>query len=398
MGTEVNTSNTVQKPSPSTAGGEVESNYTPVIPLSNPNLIVAEQQSNRVVSPEPDPVTVPGSDTTTLVSQQQQPPPQQPQQPESRDVMAEVREQNWAWNGVKRDLAKWAAGNEGKSMTKGDVTISSSTKNSSGVDAQPGYHHITFKKGDTTIELLVHDASGDIRKDAMVVNGVKVKDFSSEVGETLGKLKGMIDAMKAPVAPVQQNTLGNNPAPSTSHDRLKEVLSNNEFMSKFLAEVGGKQPEVLADIASKVTNQSKPEEKVLAMTITAFARDLSGHPVFESGSFSKLGSDVKQVTEKFNELSPAQRKQHLGQWLNAMADYLRVTSDGHLVIEDDKGRQFMMGEDGTVVAVPQDKKLQGLMRIPDNDNGRIVSFLAVRARIVGSYNPQEILGFLSQGR
>jgi hypothetical protein len=327
----------------------------------------------------------------------------QPSVVERDDIMAEIREQTWAWNGVKRDLAKWAAENEGKSMTQGDVTISSSTKSSSGADARPGYHYITLKEGSTTIELLVHDASGDIARDAMSVNGVKVNVFSKEVGDTLGKLKIMIDAMKAPAAPAAPanpntpNGNGNgNQDTLTLADRLKEALNNEQFMTGFLALVQENELEGLAGIASNVSMDSTREEKVLVLTIQSFVRDLSGSLRFRDGSFSKFGPDLEQVVQSFDKLDPEERKDYYSQWLNAMDDYLRVTADGRIVVEDDNGKQFLIGHTGGVF--PLSEKLEGLQKVPDNENGRVVSFLAARALIVGHYNPAEVLGFFTQGR
>jgi hypothetical protein len=361
------------------------------------------QFQNRFLTDAQDPVD-PAQITGTMRGTRPQ--EEQPQSPvvESRDAMTAIRERNWAWNGVKRDLAKWAAENEGKSMTKGDVTISSSKKNTAGVDAQAGYHFITLKQGDTTIELLVHDASGDIRWDGVTVNGVKVKDFSSEVGETKGKLKAMIDSMKTPAAPAQQNNSDNNPgndpqnSPTSQNprDKLKAKLDDGQFVNKILAEVGATKLDALADLASRASKDSKPEEKAIALMTTAFARDLAGSPAFKGGSFSKLGANVEEVMKNFDKLSPTDRKNYYSQWLNAMDDYLRVTNDGHIVIEDDNGKQFMLGEKGGVVPVP--KKLEGLIRIPDSESGRMVSFLAVRAMITGHYNTADISGFTAQAK
>lgn len=358
------------------------------------------------LSSKPDPTNEPGSSPLVSSSQQRQ---QQPQSRDLSDLMAEIREQTWAWNGVKRNLARWAAENEGKSITKGEVTISSSTKSASGVDAPSGYHFITLKQGSTTIELLVHDASGDIRRDSMFVNGGKMKDFTTKVTETFGKLKVMVDAMKNPAVPEQQNnpentlatntpgssTPGNTPVTQSRFEKLKGLLNDDKVVASILAEVREHKPEVLADIASKVSINSKPEEKAIAGMISAFG-DLARLPALNSGSFSKLGADVEQVMKKLPDMTPDQRKPYFNQWLNAMDDYLRVYDDRHIVIEDDNGKQFLLGE--TVQVVPAPQKLQGLYRIPDNENGRIVSFLAVRAMIIGSYNPTEILGFTSQCR
>ena len=128
----------------------------------------------------------------------------------------------------------------------------------------------------------------------------------------------------------------------------------------------------------------------------SFARELSLSPKFKDSSarFSMLGQDVGSVTDNFKSLSSEQRKPHFNKWLDAMHEYLRVSNDGQIVIQDDNEKQYLIVENGYVTS-PQ-KKLEGLRKIPENPNGRVAAFLAVRAMLGGRYNRTEILGFMGQ--
>ena len=181
-------------------------------------------------------------------------------------------------------------------------------------------------------------------------------------------------------------------------ERYQKLLDKLDD-TQFLGMVCDNKFEVLVDIASRASSDSLVEEKALAMAGMTFARQLAISQRFNSdgqANFLKLGPDVEEVAQRFHELTLEQRKQYFRQWLSAIGDYLRISADGYVVVQDDKGRQFLIDETASVVPIEQ--KLDGLQRIPNTENGRMASFLALRAVLGGKYHSTEILGFTSQGK
>jgi hypothetical protein len=305
--------------------------------------------------------------------------------------LAEIIKRNQAWNSMKVGIATWAAQNEGQSTVIDGVEVSSSkTSLNQGKQAPPAFHYVTLKSGDNSIELLVHDISGDINRQAgCLVNGALV-DFDSRGFSSLQQMLPNMNRVDSnQPAKGESDVYSDKPIENNKqaeYDSYRRKVIQNIENPDFSLLVTSKDSRSLASIANNVKVDSPQAEKTLFVALTSFATTLATSPRFNHdgrSSYNRLGN-VTEILQGFDTLPPAEREQSLLKWLDAINEYVFIDQNNHFMVRDDNGRQYVILEDGTVQFVGADNLK--VMTLPRRNQDRFVSFLGLKALLGGEYS------------
>jgi hypothetical protein len=343
--------------------------------------------------------------------------------------LEDIRNEKFAWDGVKKEIAQWAR-TDGESVQRGSVIMTAATQSENGQTAEPGYHYVRFERDGQNLEILVHGRSGDMRSDQFILNGKEISkdEYSPEVfDEAMAELKTCVDEMENSVTSEAPKAAENEEEPKAVEKKEKpkvvektenpevivpekennsdfqeqnERLINKLYDSNFLYFVENNSYEKLGKIGGAVDSSSPPEEIALVKSTYAYAAELGLSERFadERGvnNFSQLGENIADVGSTYENLSSNERAQHLEKWLKSMQEYIQISDDGRVVVEDDRGTQFLIEQDGSSKVLTE--PIGDLNRIPSGVGGQALTFMAVRAVIGGAYEPNDLFMSLQEAK